>query len=209
MLHLLPSRRSVPACLIASQFPKAKPERQAPWSYSRVSVCIIHGVIPSTKARHVARPQVSEWKGLQRAWPPGSFHTLGPQLQQSAVIATLSQEDSGELADRREERKLRTAGKRGRREAMAHPSALPCACPLSSSLHIHMEALGSPREGGESAGLGPAGLSCLGQPLGIQTASATRPEASISPKRPSALWVEPEANDTQQAAGFRFPGHSQ
>lgn len=92
---------------------------------------------------------------------------------------------------------------------MARPSALPRACPLPSSLHIHMEALGSPREGDESVGLGPAGLSCLGQPLGMQTPSATRPEASISPKRPSALWVEPETNDTQQAAGFRFPGHSQ
>lgn len=113
VLHLLPSRISVHACLYASQFPRAKPERQALWSYSRVSVCIIHGVIPSTKARHMARPQVSEWEGLQRAWTRGSFHTLGPQLQQSAVIPTLSQEDSGELADGQRGKKAQNSMKAG------------------------------------------------------------------------------------------------
>lgn len=40
---------------------------------------------------------------------------------------------------------------------MTRPSALPCSCALPSSLQIHMEVLGSPREGDESAGLDPAG----------------------------------------------------
>lgn len=107
VLHLFPSSRSVHTHLHASQFPRAKSERPALWSYNRVLVCIIYGVIPSTKARHMTHPQVNEWKGLQRARTRDSFHTPGPQLQQSAVIAVLSQEDSGELPGR-EERKLTT-----------------------------------------------------------------------------------------------------
>lgn len=59
-------------------------------------------------------------------------------------------------------------------------------------------------------GLGPAGAELpVASPWGCRQRQPPAPEASISPEQPSALWVEPEANDTQQAARVGFPGHSQ
>lgn len=93
---------------------------------------------------------------------------------------------------------------------MTGPSALPYSRSLPSSLQTHMEALVSPREGGESAGLGPAGAELpVASPWGCRQPQPPASEASISPEQPSALWVEPEANGTQQAARVGFPGHSQ
>lgn len=74
VLYLFPSSRSIQACLHASQFPRAKPEHQALWSYNRVSVCILHGIIPSTKARHMGHPRVSG-KGSKNLDPGQLSHS--------------------------------------------------------------------------------------------------------------------------------------